>query len=254
MDTKCNENINQFDFIVFDMDGTLAKSKGKISENMAFLINKLLSQKKVAIISGGRWQQFEKQLLLYLDTTNFDKLYILPTSGSSLMTFIDNSWKENYSENIPEDERNRISKIINNAIDILGYKEKETWGDVVEDRISQVTFSALGSLAPFDKKNLWDPNQEKRLKIVNFISQDLQNYSIGIGGTNSIDITIKGIDKAYGVKKLSEFFKVPLSRILFIGDKLDEGGNDYPVKKLGITTIAVVDENETEHLLNKWLN
>jgi phosphomannomutase len=49
--------------IVFDLDGTLAESKSSVDAEMSELLHELLAIVKVAVISGGDWSQFEKQLL-----------------------------------------------------------------------------------------------------------------------------------------------------------------------------------------------
>lgn len=246
-------SLDKFDCIVFDMDGTLAISKGPISTGMSECLNGLLKVKKVAVISGGMFSQFEKQLISHLDTKNLKNLYVLPTSGSCMMAFENDLWVEIYSDVIPQIKRKQIIEEIERALSLVGYHEAETYGEVIEDRISQITFSALGSLAPVEKKSIWDPSQEKRKLIVSILKEKIPEYTITIGGTNSIDITLKGIDKAYGVEKLSKSLEIPISKVLFIGDKLQVGGNDYPVKRLDIETLEVKDEHETENLLKSWL-
>jgi phosphomannomutase len=52
--------------IVFDLDGTLAKSKSSLDAEMSTLLSALLGVVKVAVISGGNWTQFQKQLLSLL--------------------------------------------------------------------------------------------------------------------------------------------------------------------------------------------
>ena len=48
--------------IAFDLDGTLAESKRPLSEDMAAILARLLAITDVAVISGGDWPQFEKQI------------------------------------------------------------------------------------------------------------------------------------------------------------------------------------------------
>ena len=52
--------------IVFDLDGTLAESKSSLDAEMSTLLHDLLGVVKVAVISGGDWPQFEKQVLSHL--------------------------------------------------------------------------------------------------------------------------------------------------------------------------------------------
>ena len=89
------------------------------------------------------------------------------------------------------------------------------------------------------KKYEWDPDTNKRQKIREIVIKEIPDYEVRIGGTTSIDVTLPGVDKAYGMEKLIQELEVSKEEILFVGDKLEEGGNDYPVKAFGIETIAV---------------
>jgi hydroxymethylpyrimidine pyrophosphatase-like HAD family hydrolase len=73
------------------------------------------------------------------------------------------------------------------------------------------------------------------------------------GGSTSIDITRQGIDKAYGMRKLANLTGIPVERMLFVGDRLDEGGNDYPVKAMGVRTYAVGGWRETADFIEDFI-
>lgn len=113
------------------------------------------------------------------------------------------------------------------------------WGKVVEDRGSQITFSALGQQAPLEEKSKWDSDFTRRKKIKAILDTYIPEFSIRIGGTTSIDVTKPGIDKAYGIGKLRDIFGIPLKEMIFIGNALFAGGNDYPVKEAGVVSIPV---------------
>ena len=245
-------DISKYDCVMFDMDGTLAQSKGPISLDMAECLSLLLQNKKVAVISGGKFEQFEKQLISFIPKELWKNLFVLPTTGTALKSFEENSWITLYDESISEEERNKVIEILKTTLQEAGYQEKETFGEIIEDRGSQITFSGLGNSAPIKNKMLWDPYMEKRKHIISFLSPKLPEYTLTMGGMTSIDITKKGIDKAYGANRFSESLNIPISKILFIGDKLDVGGNDYPVKSTGIDTIAVKNPEETEFLIKGW--
>jgi hypothetical protein len=49
--------------IAFDLDGTLASSKSPLHDDMVLQLSELLSHKQVCVISGGKFEQFEKQIL-----------------------------------------------------------------------------------------------------------------------------------------------------------------------------------------------
>ncbi len=235
--------------IIFDLDGTLAKSKSAIDQEMATLFAHLLEVKQVAIISGGDWPQFEKQVLHHLPKEAlFKKLSILPTCGTKFYEYA-NSWKQLYAESFTDDEKKQILDSLNSAVKAADLNIKKTWGAQIEDRGSQITFSALGQQAPLDEKKNWDSDFLKRKKIVNPLQKSLKAFSIGMGGTTSVDITKPGIDKAYGIAKLKEVLNIDISEMLFIGDALFEGGNDYPARRTGADCIQVRDPEETKRII-----
>lgn len=235
--------------IVFDLDGTLAKSKSPIDEEMAKLLNDLLEVASVAIISGGDWPQFQKQVLNQLpETADVSKLSILPTCGTKFYQY-KKDWEKRYEEKFTDDERKEILKCLQNAVLEADLNIEKIWGDQIEDRGSQITFSALGQNAPLEEKKNWDTDFTKRKKIVTPLQHALKAFSIGMGGTTSIDITKPGIDKAYGIFKLKDMLSISIPEMLFIGDALFEGGNDYPARKTGVKCIQVRDPEETKRII-----
>lgn len=235
--------------IVFDLDGTLAESKSAVDLEMIGLLNTLLTFAKVAIISGGDWPQFEKQVLAQgLAGEGMSNLSLLPACGTKFYKYT-SAWEPIYSENLTKVERNRIIKALKQTTASLGFESKNVWGEQIEDRGSQITFSALGQLAPIHEKKEWDPDFSKRKKMQQMLSNLIPEFSVGLGGTTSVDVTRPGIDKAYGIRKLQEILHVEKQDMLFMGDALFPGGNDYPVKETGVTSIQVRDSNETKRVI-----
>ncbi len=69
--------------IAFDLDGTLAESKEPIDQEMVGLLLSLLERFNVAIISGGDFPQFEKQVLSFLgNSPELHRLHLYPTCGA----------------------------------------------------------------------------------------------------------------------------------------------------------------------------
>lgn len=234
---------------VFDLDGTLAQSKSPIDEEMAALLGKLLQKVKVAIISGGRWEQFEKQVLRLLPAAApLKELFILPTCGTQFYQYR-NKWELLYAENFTSPEKNKIIVSLNTAIAQAGYKTGQVWGEQIEDRGSQITWSALGQEAPVEAKKSWDPDFSKRKKIKSILDNLIPSFAVNLGGMTSVDITKQGIDKAYGIRKLRDTLGIAVDKMLFAGDALFEGGNDYPAKQVGVTCIAVRDPDETKRVI-----
>ncbi|TKA28132.1 hypothetical protein B0A50_04103 [Salinomyces thailandicus] len=232
--------------VAFDLDGTLAESKQALKDTMAEALANLLAVAHVALISGGDWPQFHAQIVSRLAPhTNLSNLWLMPTTGTKLYTYRDNAWSPVYSELFTDDERKAILSAFDASLEATGFKPERTWGERIEDRGSQITFSALGQQAPIVEKHAWDPDFAKRKVIQADLYQRLPSLSINLGGATSIDITQKGVDKGYGLKKLRDASGVALEEMMFIGDAIFPGGNDYPAKLLGLETVRVRDPEGT---------
>ncbi len=234
--------------VAYDLDGTLAQSKQPIDPETAALLARLTQVAAVAVISGGDWPQFTQQLVGKLpDDTDLDRLFLLPASGTKLYRY-QRRWEQVYAELFTEDERTRILNALATSISDQGLDSVQSWGEKIEDRGSQITFSGLGQQAPLDAKQAWDPDFAKRKRLQTALSLLLPGFAVRVGGSTSVDITRKGIDKAYGLAKLAAASGIPVSEMIFIGDALYPGGNDYAVHEAGIDTIGVRDVIETRRV------
>ena len=230
--------------IAFDLDDTLAVTKSPISDKMGELLVKLLDKYEVCIISGGKYEQFKVQVINRLEANHLQlrKLHIMPTCGTRYYRYdeIDNKWQKQYSEDLDDKAKKKIIEVLEQEAKVLGMWREKTWGDIIEDRGSQITYSALGQQAPAEEKYKWAEQFANEKKILREkVAQQLPELEVRLGGSTSVDITKIGIDKAYGMQKLIDELDISKEEILFVGDKLEEGGNDYPVKAMGIDTIAV---------------
>ena len=235
--------------IVFDLDGTLAESKSSIDTEMAQLLDSLLHGVKVAVISGAAWQQFEEQVLAHLSAgEQLRNLSLLPTCGTQFYRY-QAGWRQLYSENFTETQKAKIIEALKQATDPSERALENVWGKVIEDRGSQITFSALGQDAPLDQKKSWDPDFSKRAKIKMLLDKLIPEFTVRLGGATSIDVTQHGIDKAYGIRKLRDVLRIPIDQMIFIGDAVFPGGNDYPAKEAGALTIKVRDPHETKRVI-----
>jgi HAD superfamily hydrolase (TIGR01484 family) len=235
--------------IVFDLDGTLAESKSSLDAEMSTLLHDLLGIVKVAIISGGDWPQFEKQLLSNLShDERLVNLSLLPTCGTKFFRYA-GGWKKLYEEDFTADEKERIISSLKKAVGVAGFKVEKVWGEVIEDRGSQITYSALGQQAPLKEKEKWDPDFTKRKKIKVLLDPLIPGFSVRLGGSTSIDVTKPGIDKAYGIRKLRDVLGLSLKEMIYIGDALFVGGNDYPAEQAGVVSIPVRGPNETKRVV-----
>jgi phosphomannomutase len=235
--------------IVFDLDGTIAESKSSVDPEMSALLRDLIGIVKVAVISGGNWPQFEKQLVWKLPhDANLENLSLLPTCGTKFYKY-NIGWEKLYSEDFTEAEKEKIVGSLQKAIGLSDVKAATSWGELIEDRGSQITFSALGQQAPLEEKKNWDPDFAKRKRMKALLDDLIPEFSVRLGGTTSVDITKLGIDKAYGIRKLRDILGIAIDEMIFVGDALFPGGNDYPAKEAGVASIQVRDSNETKRVI-----
>ena len=238
---------------VFDLDGTLAPSKSALGSEIAGLLHDLLGIMKVAVISGGDWSQFQKQLLANLpDDVRLKDLYLLPTCGTQFYEYVGH-WSKVYSEDLTDEQRTKIKVSLQKALDESGITVERIWGQAIEDRASQITLSVLGQEAPLSAKETWDPDFKKRTVIKQILQPMIPEFAINMGGTTSIDVTKPGIDKAYGIAKLRDQLNIPISEMLFAGDAIFPGGNDYPAQTAGVDSILVRDPLETARVIQTVL-
>lgn len=242
--------------IAFDLDGTLAPSKSPLPDRIGGLLEQLLEKYHVCVISGGKFGQFEKQLLANLkaDPGALERLHLMPTCGTRYYRYdiVKKDWHQVYAEDFTEAEKAKISKALMETVEKLGFVEKKVWGETLEDRGSQITFSALGQdivdhlgEEGVRMKEAWDTDNKKKNKIRDAVAVLLPEFEVRVGGVTSIDITKPGIDKAYGMQKLIDMLDISKEEIFFIGDRIQEGGNDYPVKAMGVDTLEIRHWQET---------
>jgi phosphomannomutase len=244
--------------IAFDLDGTLAPSKSHFHERMVNMFDRLLEKYQVCVISGGKYELFQRQFLTQIteDPDLLKKLHLMPTSGTRYYKYETDKWVEKYAENISPDDKKRIAKALEEGLDESGYREVNTYGDIIEDRDSQVSLSIYGQeiVAELGKEGLrlkeeWDPDGSKKLRLRDIIAPKIPEFEVRAAGATTIDVTKPGIDKAYGMKKLMEATGLTKEDILFLGDKIIPGGNDYAVEQMGIDCIAVRNWQDTAYAI-----
>ena len=227
--------------VAFDLDDTLAPSKSPLPARMDVALRSLLDHVEVCIISGGQMGQFRVQVLdnLHASDAQLARLHLMPTCGTRYYRYDNGAWVERYAHDLDPDLAARAVSSLERHARALGLWEENPWGQIIENRGSQITFSALGQEAPLEAKRAWDPDGTKKAALRDAVAPDVPELDVRGGGSTSVDVTTRGIDKAYGMGKLVEETGIAASERLFVGDRLDPEGNDYPVKAAGYATRAV---------------
>lgn len=244
--------------MVFDLDGTLAESKSDLDMEMANLLRKLLERKKVAVIGGGAYKQFRRQFLSKLRAPRnlLENLFLFPTTSMAFYRYSKGGWRQVYIKKLTGKEKKGIREAFKKTFEELCYSHpKKVYGQLIEDRVTQVSFSALGQKAPIHLKDRWKKQHTpEKLKIAKTLQKHLPNLEVRAAGYTTIDITHKGIDKEYGIRQIKKYVSVSFKDMIFIGDALFAGGNDSAALRTGIPCFAVDGPDETKKLIRALLS
>ena len=243
--------------LAFDIDQTLNVAKTPITDEIAELLKNCLDYFKVCPISGQKFDQFLIQIVDRLKAVGatdkqLENLHLFVAQGTQYYRYEGGEWKLIYSYPLTDVQVEKISQTIEQAAKELGYWEEDKLMDgdeIIENRLSQVTFSALGQKAGTEEKYAWDADCKKREAIVKRCKELAPEFEYEIGGTTSINAIVPGMNKVFGMTHLMEELKVDQSDILYFGDMTQPGGNDYPVVQMGIDTITVRSHEDTAYAL-----
>src|SRR6185369_5118565 len=140
------EKIKDKDLFVFDLDGTIVETKSLMDAEMALLMARLLAIKKVAIIGGGKYETFQELFISRLKCPEelLERLFLFPTTATAFYKY-DHGWKKVYGLLLTASESQRIKAAFEEVFQEIGYKHPEkTYGNIIEDRRTQVSFSIFG--------------------------------------------------------------------------------------------------------------
>lgn len=245
--------------LAFDIDQTLNIAKTPIPPEMAEVLTKCLNHFEICPISGQKFEQFLIQIVNPLKAAGatdkeLSHLHLFVAQGTQYYRYDSekNDWEQVYNYPLKDTDIAKITETLEAAARKLGYWEEDQLveGDeIIENRLSQITFSALGQSAGTEVKYVWDPDCKKREAIVDECRKILPDFLYEIGGTTSINVAAPGMNKEFGMKHLLEELNVQKSDILYFGDMTQPGGNDYPVVQMGIDTITVRSHEDTLYAL-----
>ena len=240
--------------LIFDLDGTLAPSKSEPLPEMQKTFCEALERFNIAIVSGATFAQFIKQFVGHLPCSDFSKLLLMPTNGAAMYVFENGQWKCLEDHTLSDEEVIKVTKAIEDAMEEFGIPHTTEYGIQIENRGPQVTFSGCGQEAPISVKEKWDPDMSLRTKVAEYLRPLLPEFEVRVAGMTSVDVTKKGIDKAYAVRKILSHWNFETKDVLYVGDALYPGGNDELAATVGEPTYKVKDPIETEKLLKKLID
>ena len=242
----------------FDIDQTLNIAKTPIPDEIADLLIRCLNHFEIAPISGQKFDQFLIQIVNRLvdrgaTPAQLEHLHLFVAQGTQYYRYhTDKEWEQVYNYPLTDEQVAKITNALETAAKELGLWEEDKLAEgdeIIENRLSQVTFSALGQKAGTKEKYAWDPDTTKRQKIVARCKELAPEFDYEIGGTTSINAITPGMNKEFGMTHLLEELKVNKDEVLYFGDMTQPGGNDYPVVQMGIDTITVRSHEDTAYAL-----
>ena len=141
--------------LAFDIDQTLNVAKTPIPDEIADLLIGCLDHFEICPISGQKFDQFLIQIANRLidrgaTTAQLQHLHLFVAQGTQYYRYEGTDWQQVYNYPLTDDEVQKITNAIESAARELGYWEEDRLqqGDeIIENRLSQVTFSALGQKA-----------------------------------------------------------------------------------------------------------
>lgn len=245
--------------LAFDIDQTLNVAKTPIPIEIAELLVRCLNHFEICPISGQKFEQFLVQIVDPLKAAGVTEqqlthLHLFVAQGTQYYRFDadQHDWQQVYNYPLKPEDVERITKTLEQAARELGYWEADQLAagdEIIENRLSQVTFSALGQKAGTEAKYAWDPDHQKREAIVARCRELLPDFLYEIGGTTSINVATPGMNKQFGMTHLLAELQVEKSDVLYFGDMTQPGGNDYPVVEMGFETITVRSHEDTAYAL-----
>ncbi len=240
---------NKYKFLAFDVDDTVTNSCTPLSNDMAETLNKL--KENLIFISGTPAPELKRMISSKLNREH----HLLANTGTHYILISPNEEKEIHNKILDTNDKEKIISALKKLKKEHSLFPLTSEEDQIQDRGSQITFSILGRNAPKEKKATYDQDRTKRIKFILFLRKILENekYELTIGGTTSIDITTKGNKKGDSLEKFIKIHSLSKKDILFFGDQLRPGGNDYPVIKTGIKCIEVKNPEETLKILKTLL-
>lgn len=244
--------------VFFDLDNTLADSFTTPSNEMFQKLTELLPRTSIAVVSAASFDRLSTVIVEHLSAEYFHNLYLFPLNGTAGYQHANDSWNQQYYEELSSADRSLIRVSVIEALEATGIADPaQAKGELFIDRGTMIAFTALGFDAPNEEKVAWDPDRIKRQLLFDYLfghhPELFEHVDVAFGGRTGLDFTRKGVNKAYAVNWLAKNLNSMPSDMLFIGDALYEGGNDAVVIRTGIQTKQVANPKETLEVIKSIL-
>jgi phosphomannomutase len=234
---------------IFDVDGTLTPSRGKISSKYKDFFSSFCFENTVYLVTGSDHSKTVEQLG---ESIVQQSEMVFNCSGNDVWQKSENIYTNKWT--MPEEVHNYLM----NLLAFINYEDMT--GNHLEVRPGTVNFSIVGrnaNTAQRQKYIKYDNEIAQRQGIVtefNKFMPDRFKCEAVIGGETGIDIYPVGGDKSQILKLIS---RTSEDRVFFFGDKIHPGGNDFPLaeaiqKRQCGQVIAILDWKHTFETLSYY--
>ena len=227
-------------YIFFDLDNTLTRSRSVVTKEMLMLLRKLSRSHEVVVVSGAN----AKQIAYQLGEGMRGRYWSMGQNGNMCIDKLGTIVWEN---NMHWMQKLEVFAYAKKVIDSKVFPYPDAL-DLVEDRGCQVSFSIYGHKQPVAVKETVDPTQSLRQRLLKKFPFKSSDVEVKIAGTTCLDFFIKGKNKGNNVAALCKKMKWRKSECLYVGDALYKNGNDETVIGV-IPTKSVRDPLDTEKVI-----
>ena len=209
---------------MFDIDGTLTPSRLMMTKEFAKFFDKWSNENKYYLVTGSDLDKTKEQLpIAYIDRAEA----IFTCCGNQM-------WRDN---DLIYDNKFELTSKLKNSLEVvlMSSPYPHRYGNHIEDRGSMVNFSIVGRNCTQEQREhffKWDEEKGERKKISTFLKHKFKDLDAVLGGQISIDIYPKGKDKSQILDIIEQERLVKPDEYIFIGDRTEKGGNDYPLALL----------------------
>jgi len=224
---------------IFDVDGTLTPSRLPMTKEFQKFFKQWIKKNQFYLVTGSDLPKLQEQMCMY----DIEAEGIFTCCGNqfwkpdphivniSAYQIYDNKFE------VPRKLKKLLGTILSNS------RYPHRYGNHIEDRDSMVNFSIVGRDCTQEQREeyyKWDKENGEREIIAQAVREKFPDLDAVIGGQISIDIYPKGNDKSQVLGKIyQEINKDSHTKTyantfeyIFIGDRTERGGNDYPLAQL----------------------
>ena len=216
---------------IFDVDGTLTPSRLPMTKEFQKFFKEWIKKNKFYLVTGSDLPKLQEQMCFY----DIEAEGIFTCCGNQF-------WKPdpsivNISAELVYENKFEMTNKLKSMLDVIlmASPYPDRYGNHIEDRGSMVNFSIVGRNCNQLQREIffeWDNKYNERKKISTAIKHKFPELDAVLGGQISIDIYPKGKDKSQVLDVIKQDRLVEPNEYIFIGDRTEKGGNDYPLAKL----------------------